>query len=293
MTFRTLLAGTPKSISDIRLPVFASPKLDGIRFHIINGEVLSRNLLPFKNKHIQKLFGRSAYNGLDGEFMYGDPTDPKAFRKAAVVNSINGDISEVVGHVFDCFRNPNERFDDRLRHATVVTGVAPWFQIVPHTLVHTTEELEELEAKFLAEGYEGMMTRKPDGTYKYGRSTASEGILLKVKQFLDGEAIVVGYEERMHNANEKTLMRAGKASRNTRKDGLVGRGDLGALTVRDRKTGVEFSVGSGFTDVERVVLWETRDLLKGQIVKYRYFPTGGKDKPRFPTFVGFRDPGDM
>jgi DNA ligase-1 len=39
------------------------------------------------------------------------------------------------------------------------------------------------------------------GTYKFGRSTVRDNILLKVKRFLDDEAVVIDIEEKMHNEN--------------------------------------------------------------------------------------------
>jgi DNA ligase-1 len=70
---------------------------------------------------------------------------------------------------------------------------------------------------------------------------------------------------------------------------------LGNLIVRDLKTKVEFSIGTGFTNEMRIVLWANHKRGEGlkKIVKYKYFPSGGKDKPRFPVFVGFRDKRDM
>ena len=137
------------------------------------------------------------------------------------------------------------------------------------------------------------MLRAPDGPYKYGRSTFNEGYLVKVKRFLDGEAVIDSCEELMHNANEKTLVRNGKAHRNSKKEGKVGRNMLGAYNVRDVHTGVEFSVGSGFTEAERMDLWDGANLNIGKVIKYRYFPSGSKERPRFPTFLGFRDPIDL
>ncbi len=73
---------------------------------------------------------------------------------------------------------------------------------------------------------------------------------------------------------------------------------LGALVVRGvggRFDGVEFSEGSGFDAAERSSLWKTQaDVgLTGRIIKCKWFPIGVLDKPRFPTFEGFRDPIDM
>ena len=66
------------------------------------------------------------------------------------------------------------------------------------------EEVQQLEDKFLDAGFEGVMLRDPDGTYKFGRASVKENILLKVKKFLDAEGIVVGFKEKMSNQNEAT-----------------------------------------------------------------------------------------
>lgn len=296
MTFKTMLAGKAV-ISKLRPPFLASPKLDGVRCHIIDGVAVSRNLLPFRNPQIQAMFGNKKFNGLDGELMVGDPTHPEAFRKAGRINSFDGDCSEVRFHVFDDFTNGNDPFRLRLLVAHKRIRENELCVQVSHVNIETITQLEEYEIECLDRGYEGVMIRDPAGLYKYGRSTTNEGWLLKMKQFEDSEAEIIGAEEKMHNANEKTLMRSGKAVRNTRKAGKVATGVLGAFTVRDIHSGVEFSVGSGFDDPERIRFWDLWEehprSLKGKIIKYRYFPSGSKDKPRFPTFLGFRDPGDI
>ena len=287
--FKSMLAGKVKNIEELRYPVLASPKLDGIRFHIIGGVVVSRNLLPFKNLALQKKFGKKKYNGLDGEIMCGAPTDAAAFRKSAVVNSINGDIGVVTLHVFDDFTNPGWEFRDRLIDAHQRIMDVPGFTPVDHYYANNSEELSALEESFLELGYEGLMVRDAYGPYKHGRSTTREGWLLKLKRFEDSEAVIDDVEELMHNANEKTLTRGGKAVRNTKKEGKVGLNRLGAYHVRDIHTGVAFRVGSGFTDAERMDLWDGANLNIGKVIKYRYFPTGSKSKPRFPVFLGFRE----
>lgn len=292
MTFKTMLAGKADP-AKLKFPLMVSPKLDGVRAHVIDGVVVSRNLLPFKNPAIQERYGHQEYNGLDGEFMVGDPTDPAAFRQTGVLNSYGGDISKVMFHVFDDFTNPHQPFDARFISACCRVMDVPGFAPVDHHTAESMEELDALEATFLELGYEGAMIRDLDGPYKFGRSTTNEGYLLKVKRFEDGEADVISAEERMHNANEKTLVKNGKAARSSHKAGKVATGVLGSLLVRDRKTGVEFNVGSGFNDAERAALWAQPELYVGKVIKYQYFPTGSKDKPRFPTFKGFRDLIDL
>ena len=43
----------------------------------------------------------------------------------------------------------------------------------------------------------------------------------------------------------------------------------------------------------RVELWKDRANLVGKFIKYKFFPSGSKDRPRFPVWLGFRDKIDM
>ncbi len=73
---------------------------------------------------------------------------------------------------------------------------------------------------------------------------------------------------------------------------------LGGFTVRglgDPYDSVEFDVanGTGMTQLLRKQLWADRESLVGRIMKVKYFPTGGKDRPRHPLWLGWRDKRDM
>src|ERR1019366_8796365 len=121
------------------------------------------------------------------------------------------------------------------------------------------------------------MVRSLEGPYKMGRSTEREGYLLKIKRFEDGEAEVIGFEERMHNGNESTTNALGRTERSSHQENLIGRGDLGALIVvgvNGTYKGVEFKIGTGFNDAERGVIWQYRAAHIGRITKYKYFPLG-------------------
>ena len=67
---------------------------------------------------------------------------------------------------------------------------------------------------------------------------------------------------------------------------------LGALKVRDAENRV-FSIGSGFDAAERDKLWAMRDSLIGKLVKFKHFPVGEKELPRFPIYLGLRSKLDM
>lgn len=292
MTFKPMLASECTDTSKLKFPVYVSHKLDGVRATMQGGTLLSRSLKPIPNKIVQEMFA-NVPEGTDGELIFGDPCDPEAYRKTvSVVMSQDKPGAGVNFHIFDRFYEVG-RFESRFSNAVESScGIA---RVVPvdHELIENEEELLEFEAKALADGHEGVMIRSIDGPYKQGRSTEKEGYLLKLKRFCDSEAEVIGFEEKMHNANEAKTNELGRTERSSHKAGLVGTGELGALLVRDLKTGVEFGIGSGYTGEQRKVLWASRSSMLGKIVKYKFFPTGSKDRPRFPVFIGMRDAMDM
>ena len=293
--FKPMLASALKDGAMPRFPCYASPKLDGVRAAQFGGTTFSRNLKAIPNKHVQKLLKgfKTWLDQTDGELIVGPPTSPTAFRDTSSgVMAVEGE-PDVVFWVFDIYW-PDAPFEERLEHLrSHLKNVPPAIQLVPQTLVSNEEELKAFEEKCLAEGYEGAMVRSTDGPYKHGRSTVKEGYLLKVKRFEDGEAEILEAVELEHNENAKALKAMGKGKRSTHKAGMVAGGVLGSLRVRDCSTGVVFNIGSGFDAAERKRLWDVREKLPGQLAKYRYFPTGSKTAPRFPTWLGFRDRNDL
>ena len=269
----------------LKFPVLASPKLDGVRAIIRDGVVFSRSLKPIPNRHVQLMYGRPELEGLDGELILGDPTHPEAYRRTvSSVMTIAG-VPNVDFHVFDRWNRDYPYNEVALSYGLTIP--------VCSTLIRTMEELEEYEVAMLDKGYEGVMLRDPQSPYKFGRSTAKEGYLLKLKRFADSEAEIIDFEELLHNQNEATINETGNTERSTKQDGLLPAGTLGALVVRDIHSGVKFKIGTGLTAAERQKFWNLRASLRGLLVKYQYFPTGSKEKPRFPSFQGFRHRIDL
>lgn len=294
--FKPMLAGTCEDITKLNYPLIASPKLDGIRCTVQNGVVMSRNLKPIPSKIVQGVFGRQSLEGIDGELVYGDPTADDCFNKttSAVMRSafpVEFEQEQLVLHVFD--KLTDAPFIARLCDAKKDVLQTTQTVIVTHHIIQDHEELASFEAHHLDLGYEGVMVRSHDGPYKHGRSTVNQGYLLKIKQFVDNEAEVIGYEEQMHNNNEATKDALGHTKRSHEKAGMEPTGVLGALRVRDVTTGVEFNVGSGFKGEERAALWADKESLIGKFITYKSFPIGVLNKPRFPVYKGFRDPIDF
>jgi DNA ligase-1 len=304
---RPMLAGKVEDVSKLPFPMIASPKLDGIRALTIGGRLMSRSLKPIPNRYIQAQLAHLP-EGLDGELMSG-----QTFQQCtSAVMAHDGEPT----FEYWCFDYiGSDRFGSMLggtydaRLAVLRTTVTRIADARVHALptVHIPNEqaLARYEADCIAMGFEGVMLRRPEGPYKEGRSTWREGYLLKLKRFEDSEAIVIDFEEQMHNTNEAQTNELGRTKRSSAKDGLVPKGTLGALRVRlltpgdngtlvvaGTRAGVEFNIGTGMDDALRAEIWANRDSYVGRIVKFKHQPYGAKDAPRLPVFQGFRDARD-
>lgn len=296
--FKPMLSATVEDVTKLRFPLLASHKLDGIRAIVLNGVVVSRNLKPIPNRFIQQTFGRKEFNGFDGELIMGDPTDPAAFRNTtSAVMSIEGE-PEVGFHVFDyagldCNYSFETRFD--ILKMKVGDSTLGSLVLVRQKMVNNQAELDLFEGLAVDHGHEGVMLRSKEGLYKFGRSTFKEHGLMKLKRFDDAEATIIDFEEQMRNENAATTSLTGGTERSHKKAGMKGKGTLGALKVKGLNgafKGVEFNIGSGFDDALRASIWANREEWKGRVVKYKFFPIGSKDAPRFPVYLGIRFKGD-
>lgn len=291
--FKPMLAAEA-DLNKLKFPLIASPKLDGVRALIKGGVVLSRSLKPIPNKHVQMLFGRPELEGLDGELIVGSPTDKDCFNNTSgAIRRESGD-PDVRFFVFDKWDRTGP-YDESVGD---INKAATGFRVVhlQRKVIFSIEELKAYEEECLEAGFEGIILRDPQSPYKFGRSTAKEGYLLKVKRFADSEARVLDVEELMHNNNPATCNECGHTERSSHKANLVPAGTMGRLRVEDIHTGQRFYIGTGFTAEQRVWWWDNyqyRASNLGLIVKYKFFPVGVKELPRHPVYLGLREGFDM
>jgi DNA ligase-1 len=125
-----------------------------------------------------------------------------------------------------------------------------------HRCLAGNDELVDALAAVQRLGGEGLMLRQPRSAYERRRSST----LLKVKTFLDGDAVVIGHEPGL-----------GKHD-----------GRLGALVCLTAD-GVQFNVGTGFSDAQR----EAPPAV-GATISYSYFELTKSGTPRFPAYLGTR-----
>lgn len=298
---KPMLAATLGREELLRFPLLVSPKLDGVRALIINGVVMSRNMKPIPNQFVQSLWGGELFNGFDGELIVGEPTSPSCYRDTMSGVMTGFGNPDVFFYVFDDYEQADQTFCRRIENlrkrvagGRIPSHIQDRTPVVEHVECFDMDDLNHCESQYLADGYEGAMVRATEGPYKNGRSTEREGWLVKVKRFADDEAVIIGFDEQMHNGNELTRDALGRAKRTSHKENKTEKGTLGALKVRGI-TGpykdVEFDIGTGFSDLERQEIWDNSHAFVGKIVKFKYFPGGSKDKPRFPTSLGMRPEG--
>lgn len=287
-----VMKGEPVVLALLRYPLWATPKLNGVRGYVRNGVVFSTSNKPLPNKHLQAKFGKCEY--FDGEFIVGNPMDSKNSlnRTTSVVMSDDKPVDGVHFYAFDHVQYVEAKFKDRIT-ALKNSKDFPDVTKLSNTIVKDEATLLSLEQLWVTAGYEGLITRDPEAFYKFGKSTAKQAWMGKMKRFADDEAVIIGYTERMHNTNEATISETGRTKRSSAKAGKVGLGTLGALVCRTKK-GHEFSIGTGLDAATADHLWSIRDSgLLGQLAKYKYFEIGSGDVPVLPVFLGLRDPRDL
>lgn len=290
--FKPLLAAITDLLS-INYPAALTPKLDGIRCLIIDGLPVSRTLKQIQNKRIKEVLSGIPHI-LDGEIM------AKGGNFQSTTTAVMAANSTVPWeyHVFDCVlpNNLNAAYTERvayLRELFERNQFPPEVKLLEPTYVYELEDLKNVVTEHLEAGYEGTCVRSPQGHYKFGRSTMREGILLKLKQFRDAEARILGFEEQLANHNQPTVNALGHTERSNHKENKVNTGLLGAFLVEDLETGMQFKVGTGFTRTQRKEFWDNQSEFLGKLLKYKSMDFGVKEKPRHPVFLGFREEWDM
>lgn len=144
----------------------------------------------------------------------------------------------------------------RLRELVHAAGV-PWLRAVEQFRVEDAQALKHRLDAVLKGGGEGLMLHLAEAPYLSGRSD----VLLKLKPWLDAEAMVVGH-----------VPGQGKYT-----------GMLGALLV-EMPNGRRFRIGTGLTDALR----RTPPAI-GTRVTYRYRELNSNGLPRFASFLRVRD----
>jgi DNA ligase-1 len=156
--------------------------------------------------------------------------------------------------VFD-LPSSNLPFAGRVKQMQIISAQSQsrFLQVIPQLKLDDSQQLMALLDQVVNSGGEGLMLLHGAALYVNGRSSQ----LLKLKEFSDGEAVVIAY----------------KAGRG-KFSGLVG-----SLKLRS-DDGREFYVGSGLSDKLRA-----SPPAIGSIITYRYQGFTDSGLPRFPVYI--------
>ncbi len=171
---------------------FGQPKLDGHRC-LVNGIMYSRNGKEILLPHIRDFLGDHGLidKRLDGElYVHGQLLQDIG----SLIKKPREESLQLQYHVYDAIIDAP--YADR--HAWLTDALCDALKadnspirLVPAVRVRSRDELTKLHGAWLEAGYEGSMLRHGSAGYQADKRSAS---LLKVKDFEDIEATVIGVE---------------------------------------------------------------------------------------------------
>ena len=253
--------------SSMYLPVYAQPKLDGVR-GVWNGErLVSRKGKFFAGvnlieKQLEKLPKGLAF---DGEIIL--PSHLGGFQKTISAVKKESELSLQLMFVVYDIAIEDIPFFERLQTIKKVVDSFEGDQIRNiSSLSQETHLLEdersifEVHSGFVSMGYEGTILRDPEGLYEFNKRSSS---LLKLKDFFDEEFLITGITR---DARKGVLFICKKNESNVKQSTFV---VTPKMTLKER--------GENFDDV--VGKWAT----------IRYYSLTEDFSPKFANLITVRD----
>jgi len=303
--------------SKIRFPCIIQPKIDGVRTLHTTGKLTGRSLKQHRNEYVNYIFDWRFFIGFDGEMTCAEETHPDLCRiTSSALSTIEGE-PKLKWWLFDFVidETRNVPYNKRLEILKIeVEGlirnapkVAEYIAVIEWELCENLEQLLAFEEKCLERGFEGIIIRDPNGLHKQGRSTVREMGLLRIKRFVEEETVVKRLIEGETNNNVAQTNELGKTFRSSHKENKVGNGMLGSMEcellkdVHDPQTkkklfskGDIITVSPGtMTHNDRFMYFQQPELILEKVIKFKFFPKGVKDKPRFPIFQSIKIGSDL
>lgn len=252
-----------------------SYKVDGIRGRIENGLVMTRKDKPVPSIYIHELASQFKIpEGFEFEMISGNPYDEPFKRTVSAVMTKGDDPRYISFYFFDRIADKPfyRRMDDVYQWVENIRSkdkfVGNLFNILPQTVCYSMEDIDKFYAQALEEGAEGIVIKKLDAPYKFGRSTPSKQEMIKRKGIQDETGILL--EVVPQESDDPTRQ-----------------GVAGSLTVKG-PCGI-FNIGTGFTFEEGAYLLENRARLIGSKIDYSFMGYGTDQRPRHPRFKGIRE----
>ncbi len=253
---------------NIDYPCYAQPKLDGVRCLAKKEDeetikYYSRMGKEFDTlEHLTPDLLKMMKVGqvLDGEIYSHDRTFQEMIR---LVKKLRPESSTLSYHAFDLV-DTKDSFDKRWVTLSLMFSSYefPTIKIVDVETILDKDNMVEMHAQFIAEGFEGIILRNKKGMYKLKGRSAD---LQKYKEFQDEEYVIIG-------GQESTGPEAGCV----------------IFTVKTAK-GQEFAVRPRGSFELRKVWMQDIDTIIGKKLTVRYQELTDDGIPRFPVGISIRD----
>lgn len=245
----------------IIFPCYGQPKLDGIRCLAPVGGLYSRQGKEFKVlahilSSVSEWLDKYPQLVFDGELY----TQLINFQEiiSAVKRDDKNDLTKLIEyHVYDVITDG--KYSDRLNVIKSLPDIDN-VKKVQTVIINNAEEVDYYHARFVEQGYEGLMLRNMNGLYRPDKRSVD---LLKVKEFQDGEFKILDF----------------KADKN------------GHPVFTCVHNGTEFDVKPQGNDEQRKNYLANGLQLIGKMMTVKYFSMTDSDKPvpRFPVGVSIRN----
>lgn len=187
----------------LQKPMYCSKKLDGVRCMIKRSEdgklvTVSRGGKDYNIaaaeilKNLEKLFEAFPDVTLDGE-IYVHGKHLQEISGMARLKTWDERCEELEYWIYD-LAVPGLKFEDRLELLNEMHEYIDGqkIRILEHKETGSWAQISTLHDKWVKEGYEGLVARKPDKFYEFGKRNST---MIKVKLYQDAEFKIIDYKD--------------------------------------------------------------------------------------------------
>lgn len=216
---------------------------------------------PCPIRRSRQYLNRDELRFLDGELIWGDPVANDVVQRSIASGMSKRGPAGLSFFVLDSFERPDAPFTERYAMAEAAGKKAKLKHVlmVPMFEANSADDVFRFEAEILARGFEGVMLRRPNAPYVFGRVKPRAPAILKLKRRseLVGEVVDV-----------------------------VQRGDdIAALVVQHPQWRLPFEVplhgrGRSTPPPSRLI---------GEKVRFTRLPGSWEGAPRAPLFTAFEN----
>ena len=299
-------------LNALRYPIFASHKLDGVRFLIFDGKMYSRNMEPLHpavTQYFKPVIDWAQESGvcLDGEIWRPDTP----FNTIVSWMAKEDMCPNLWLYVFDILSieewyDPKPWTPFRERASDYTSLCRLWDsdkQFLKPVVQYECEDVDAvlaLQQEAKRDGLEGLMLKCPNSTYSHSRATEKQNVFWKLKFWDTINGRIVGFkqqrqltEEARENNTEKSAL--GRTKRGHRQGDREAVDSIGSVEI-EITDGQVFPQGIRFfamwskeaPEIREAMTWENRAEFIGKHVDVEYQGHGSKDKPRLPRIVRMR-----